>query len=75
MDEKPYQLLSHTCKPLPMEPGRPYWQDYEYIKIGTYSIFIFTEPLAGWRYASELKFRSVSATDKKGLGVPHTMAA
>jgi len=51
MDEKPYQLLSHTAKPLPMEPGKPWRYDYDYIKIGTCSIFIFTEPLAGWRYA------------------------
>lgn len=51
MDEKPYQLLSHTAKPLPMEPGKPWRVDYDYIKTGTCSIFIFTEPLAGWRYA------------------------
>ena len=51
MDEKPFQLLSHTAKPLPMEPGKPWRMDYEYIKTGTCSIFIFTEPLAGWRYA------------------------
>jgi len=51
IDEKPFQLPSHTAIPLPMEPGKPWREDYEYIKIGTYSIFIFTEPLAGWRYA------------------------
>jgi len=51
MDEKPYQLLSHSAYPLPMEPGKPWRVDYNYIKTGTCSIFIFTEPLAGWRYA------------------------
>jgi len=58
MDEKPYQLLSLTCKPLPMEPGKPYRQDYEYIKIGICSIFIFTEPLGCWRYAEAFPQRT-----------------
>jgi len=58
MDEKPYQLLSHTAKPLPMEPGKPQRTDYEYIKIGTCSIFIFTEPLEGWRYAEAFPQRT-----------------
>jgi hypothetical protein len=51
MDEKPYQLLGHTREPLPMENGKPERIDYEYKRNGTCSIFIFTEPLAGWRYA------------------------
>jgi len=51
MDEKPFQLLSHTANPLPMDPCKPYREDYEYRKNGTCSIFIFTEPLADWRYA------------------------
>jgi len=58
MDEKPYQLLSHSAKPLPMEPGKPWRIDYEYIKIGICSIFIFTEPLAGWRYAEAFPQRT-----------------
>jgi hypothetical protein len=58
MDEKPYQLLSNTCKPLPMEPGKPQRADYEYIRNGTCSIFIFTEPLAGWRYAKAFPRRT-----------------
>jgi len=58
MDEKPYQLLSHTRKPLPMVSGKPYREDYEYIKIGTCSIFIFTEPLAGWRHAEAFPQRT-----------------
>jgi hypothetical protein len=58
MDEKPYQLLSHTATPLPMEPGKPWRVDYEYIKIGICSIFIFTEPLAGWRYAEAFPQRT-----------------
>ena len=49
MDEKPYQLLDHTREPLPARPGSEGKIDYEYERNGTCSIFIFTEPLAGWR--------------------------
>jgi len=51
MDEKPYQLLDHTREPIPMESGTPCREDYEYIRAGTCSIFIFTEVLSTWRYA------------------------
>ena len=52
MDEKPYQLLDEAMTPIPMKPRKPERQDSEYIRKGTCSIFIFTEPLAGWRHAS-----------------------
>jgi hypothetical protein len=51
MDEKPYQLLDHTREPLPMRPGSTEKTDNEYVRNGTCSIFIFTEPLGGWREA------------------------
>jgi len=49
MDEQPCQLLDHKLRPLPMKPGKTEKEDYEYIRKGTCSIFVFTEPLAGWR--------------------------
>ena len=52
MDEKPYQLLDEAMTPIPMKPRKPERQDSEYIRKGTCSIFIFTEPLAGWRHTS-----------------------
>lgn len=58
MDEKPYQLLGETRPPLPMEPGSVRKEDNEYIRNGTCSIFIFTEPLSGWRYAEASKRRT-----------------
>jgi len=58
MDEKPYQLLSLTRPSLPMEPGSPEREDFEYIRIGVCSIFIFTEPLGGWRYAEAFPQRT-----------------
>jgi hypothetical protein len=51
MDEKPFQLLDHVREPLPMEPGFTQKEDNQYIRCGTCSIFIYTEPLTGWRYA------------------------
>lgn len=58
MDEKPYQLLSETRTPIPMEPGKPERRDGEYIRNGTCSIFIFTEPLAGWRHVAVCERRT-----------------
>lgn len=51
-DEKPVQLLQQIKEPLPMSPGRPRREDYEYEREGVASIFIFSEPLAGWRHLS-----------------------
>jgi hypothetical protein len=51
MDEKPYQLLSHVHEPLPAEYGKPLREDFEYLRNGTCSIFIFAEPLGSWRNA------------------------
>jgi hypothetical protein len=58
MDEKPYQLLNDTRAPVPMENGSPLKVDYEYKRNGTCSIFMFTEPLAGWRHAEALERRT-----------------
>jgi len=58
MDEKPYQLLSLTRPSLPMEPGSPEREDFEYKRIGICSIFIFTEPLGSWRYAEAFPQRT-----------------
>ena len=58
MDEKPYQLLGHVREPLPARPGSVEKVDSEYERNGTCSIFIFTEPLAGWRDAEALAHRT-----------------
>lgn len=58
MDEKPYQLLNHINNPLPMKSGNPQRTDYEYIRTGVCSIFIFTEPLSGWRYTEAFPQRT-----------------
>jgi len=58
MDEKPYQKLDHVRSPLSMRPGSVEKVDSEYSREGTCSIFIFTEPLGGWRYAEALPRRT-----------------
>jgi len=50
MDEQPVQLLGEKLTPLGMKPGKPRLEDYEYVRQGTCSIFVFTEPLKGWRH-------------------------
>ena len=57
MDEKPLQLLADV------RPGRrkrngAQIQDSEYVRHGTCSIFLFTEPLAGYRHAMALEHRT-----------------
>lgn len=49
MDEQPVQLLKEVRLPLPARPGQPVRYDYEYERNGTADIFLFTEPLHGWR--------------------------
>lgn len=58
MDEKPYQLLGEQLSPLPMKAGSTKKTDYEYIRNGTCSIFIFIEALTGIRYVEALKHRT-----------------
>ncbi len=49
MDEQPVQLVKETRAPI--EPTLHHGKrvDYEYERAGTANIFMFTEPLAGWR--------------------------
>jgi transposase len=50
MDEINTQLLSETREPLPMEPGKPKREDYEYERQGVCNVFLACEPLAGKRF-------------------------
>jgi len=49
MDEQPVQLHREVRTPIPATAKHPKRVDYEYERAGTASIFMFTEPLAGWR--------------------------
>lgn len=50
MDEASKQLIAEIRKPLPMMPGQPLRIDSEYERRGTCNLFMFCEPLRGWRY-------------------------
>jgi hypothetical protein len=49
MDEQPIQLLKETRLPIAATREHPLRVDYEYERAGTASIFMFCEPLSGWR--------------------------
>ncbi len=62
MDEKPFQLLDEMYTPIPMsESNHQKKYDCEYVRKGSCSIFMFTEPLGQWREARALPHRT--ATD------------
>jgi hypothetical protein len=70
MDEKPIQLLDEiiarvSAKPLRIDPDTGFVKpgelekvDYQYERCGTASIFVFCEPLKGWRYVTALERRT-----------------
>nr|WP_156830163.1 IS630 family transposase [Paenibacillus sp. HW567] len=60
MDEQPVQLLDHTRPPEKMKPGKVRREDYEYERKGSCTLFLFTEPLAGWRHVCASQRRTKS---------------
>ena len=59
MDEKPFQLLDEYIRPIPMSNKNHIKKyDCEYVRKGSCSIFVFTEPLGCWREAHALLRRT-----------------
>lgn len=58
MDEKPVQLLADTRKGWRGARGKSAVYDSEYVRKGTCCIFLFTEPLGGWRHADAQEHRT-----------------
>ena len=58
MDEQPVQLVKETRRPIPATKRHAKRVDYEYERAGTANIFMFTEPLAGWREATAREFKT-----------------
>ena len=59
MDEKPFQLLDEYLEPIPMgKDNHTKKYDCEYVRKGSCSIFMFTEPLGQWREAHALPRRT-----------------
>ncbi len=57
-DESPVQLTSETRHPLPARPGQPVRYDSEYKREGTANLFLFVQPLRGWRQVNVTKQRT-----------------
>jgi len=58
LDECSKQLVSETRPPLPLEPGQPVRYDYEYERAGVANLFLFSEPLTGWRQVTVTERRT-----------------
>ena len=72
-DESPYQMISETRVPLVVEPGKPQRYDYEYKREGTCNLFLFFQPLGGWRHVKVTERRTTLdfAQCMKDLGDIH----
>ena len=57
MDETSKQLIADTRIPIAAKPGHPQRYDVEYKRCGVTNIFMFTEPLGGWRRVSVTNYR------------------
>jgi len=58
MDEQPVQLVSEIQTPIPATKKHGKRVDYEYERNGTASIFMFAEPLSGFRQATAREHRT-----------------
>ena len=52
MDEQPVQLVKETRTPVAATKEHPKRIDYEYERAGSAAVFLFCEPMAGWRQAT-----------------------
>jgi transposase len=51
-DESTKQLIADVRTPVPMQPGQVARQDSEYQRNGTANLFMYFEPLRGWRHVT-----------------------
>jgi hypothetical protein len=58
LDEKSKELHGTPHGSLPLEPGKPRREDYEYERNGTRNLFLWVEPLAGRRHVCITKRRT-----------------
>jgi transposase len=58
-DETSKQLVAETRSPIPAKRGRRERFDYEYKRNGTRNLFMFCEPLAGWRHLEVTEHRTM----------------
>lgn len=58
MDEAAKQILSDVDSALPMAPGHPRREDHHYERQGVRAVFLFFDPLRGWRRVSSREGRT-----------------
>jgi hypothetical protein len=58
MDEASKPLHADSREPLPMQPGKPMREDYEYVRHGTANLFMFFAPLLGQRHVAVTEQRT-----------------
>jgi hypothetical protein len=58
MDESSKQLIGETRTPMPCTPGHPGCFDFEYERKGVANLFLFCEPLRGWRQVTVTRQRT-----------------
>jgi transposase len=58
LDEASKQLLGEVQEPVPLQPGQPAREDYEYERHGTANLFLLSEPLRGWRHVKVTDHRT-----------------
>ena len=59
VDEASKQLVADVTPPIPMRPGQPARQDYEYERKGTANLFMACSPLTGWRHVKVTERRTL----------------
>jgi transposase len=77
MDETSKQLVGEIRLPLPAEPGQGQREDYEYERRGVANVFLFCEPLTGWRefQVTERRTRTDWALAMRELSDRHYLTA
>ena len=58
-DECGEELHGQVAEPIPVAPGRPAKEDYEYVRNGTANLFPIVEPLAGTRQVTVTERRTI----------------
>lgn len=58
MDEAAKQIVADVDPALPMSPGQPRREDHHYERQGVRALFMFFDPLRGWRRVSSRKHRT-----------------
>jgi hypothetical protein len=58
MDEAAKQVTGDLFEPLPLEPGAPRREDHHYVRHGTRAVFVFCDPLRGWRRVTTRESRT-----------------